>query len=63
VGRHEVDRVRRHELRRDREVALVLAVLVVDDDDEPPARISSIASSIAGEGLVSGSVSPLTGPS
>ena len=35
VGRHEVDRVGRHELRRDRQVALVLAVLVVDDDDEP----------------------------
>ena len=35
VGRHEVDRVGRHELRRDRQVALVLAILVVDDDDEP----------------------------
>src|SRR6478735_2959839 len=35
VHRHEVDRVRRHELRRDREVALVLAVDVVGDDDEP----------------------------
>ena len=31
---HEVDRVRRDELRGDRQVALVLAVLVVDDDDE-----------------------------
>ena len=35
VGRHEVDRLGRDELRGDREVALVLAVLVVDDDDEP----------------------------
>ena len=33
VRRHEVDRVRRRELRGDRQVALVLAVLVVDDDD------------------------------
>ena len=30
---HEVDRGRRHLLRRHDEVALVLAVLVVDDDD------------------------------
>ena len=35
VRRHEVDRLGRDELRRDREVALVLAVLVVDHDDEP----------------------------
>ena len=34
VRRHEVDGVGRDELRGDREVALVLAVLVVDDDDE-----------------------------
>ena len=34
VRGHEVDRLGRRELRRDREVALVLAVLVVDDDDE-----------------------------
>ena len=34
VDRHEVDGVGRHELRRDGEVALVLAVVVVDDDDE-----------------------------
>ena len=34
VRGHEVDRLGRDELRRDREVALVLAVLVVDDDDE-----------------------------
>ena len=32
---HEVDDLRRHLLRRDDEVALVLAVLVVDDDDHP----------------------------
>ena len=35
VRRHEVDRVGRRELRRDREVALVLAVGIVDDDDHP----------------------------
>ena len=34
VGRHEVDRLGRRELRGDHEVALVLAVGVVDDDDE-----------------------------
>src|SRR3712207_5408635 len=33
---HEVDGVGRDELRRDREVALVLAVLVVADHDHPP---------------------------
>ena len=36
VRRHERDRLRRDELRRDRQVALVLAVGVVDDDDEAP---------------------------
>ena len=35
VGRHEVDRVGRRELRGDRQVAFVLAVGIVDDDDEP----------------------------
>ena len=34
VRDHEVDGLGRRELGRDREVALVLAVLVVDDDDE-----------------------------
>ena len=34
MRRHEVDRLGRDELRGDREVALVLAILVVDDDDE-----------------------------
>ncbi len=34
VRRHEVDGVRRRVLGRDREVALVLAVGIVDDDDE-----------------------------
>ncbi len=34
VGGHERDRLGRDELRRDREVALVLPVGVVDDDDE-----------------------------
>ena len=34
VRRHERDRLGRDELRRDREVALVLAIRVVDDDDE-----------------------------
>src|ERR1019366_4765095 len=32
---HEVDRLGRHELRRHHDVALVLAVLVVADDDHP----------------------------
>ena len=36
VRRHEVDRLGSDELRGDRQVALVLAVGVVDDDDEPP---------------------------
>ena len=35
VGGHEVDRGRRAHLRRDDEVALVLAVLVVDEDEHP----------------------------
>ena len=34
VRRHEVDRLGRRELRGDRQVALVLAVRVVDDDDD-----------------------------
>ncbi len=34
VRDHEVDGLRRRELRGDREIALVLAILVVDDDDE-----------------------------
>ena len=33
VARHEVDRLRRRHLRRDDQVALVLAILVVDQDD------------------------------
>ena len=37
VRRHERDRLRRDELRRDRQVALVLAVGVVDDDHEAAA--------------------------
>ena len=37
VRRHEVDRLGRRELRRHRQVALVLAVLVVADDDHPAA--------------------------
>ena len=32
--RHEVDGLRRHLLRRDSEVSLVLTILVVDDNDE-----------------------------
>ena len=36
MRRHEVDRLGRGELRSDRQVALVLAVGVVDDDDHPP---------------------------
>ena len=38
VRGHEIDRLGRRELRRDRQIALVLAVLVVDDDDEPARR-------------------------
>ena len=38
VRRHEVDRLGRRELRGDREVALVLAVGGVDDDDELALR-------------------------
>ena len=30
---HEVDHLRRDFLRRDRQVSLVLAILVIDDDD------------------------------
>ena len=55
VRRHEVDRLGRDELRRDRQVALVLAVRVVDDDDElarsgcprSPPRSSRTASRLA----------------
>ncbi len=36
VRRHEVDRLGSDELRGDRQVALVLAIRVVDDDDEAP---------------------------
>ncbi len=36
VRRHEVDRLGRRELRGDRQVAFVLAVGIVDDDDHPP---------------------------
>jgi hypothetical protein len=35
MRRHEVDRLRRDVLGRDRQVALVLAVGSVDHDDEP----------------------------
>jgi hypothetical protein len=35
--RHEIDRLRRHLLGGDRQVALVLAVLIVDDDDHRAA--------------------------
>src|SRR5437763_4697056 len=38
MGPHEVDRVGGDELRRDDEVALVLAILVVDDDDHLAGR-------------------------
>ena len=46
VRGHEVDGLGRHELGGDGEVALVLAVLVVDHDHELAARMSSIASGI-----------------
>ena len=38
VGRHEVDRLRRHELRRQRQVSFVLAILVVGDDQRLAQR-------------------------
>ena len=34
MGGHEVDRFRRHQFGWDAQVALILTVLVVDDDDE-----------------------------
>ncbi len=34
---HEIDRLRRHFLGGDRQVALVLAILVVHEDDHAPA--------------------------
>jgi hypothetical protein len=37
VGRHEVDGFGGRELRGEREIALVLAVLVIADDHHPPA--------------------------
>ena len=36
MGRHEVDRAGRAHLRRDDQVAFVLAVLVVDEDEHAP---------------------------
>ena len=36
VAGHEVDRVGRRHLRRDDQVALILAILVVDEDEHPP---------------------------
>ena len=39
VAGHEVDRLGRDELRRDREVAFVLAVFVIDDDDEAAVAV------------------------
>src|SRR3546814_6173110 len=36
MRRHEVDRVRRRHLRGNDEVALILAVLVVDEDEHAP---------------------------
>ena len=53
VGRHEVHRLGSHELRGDREVALVLAVLVVDDDHEP-ARSDLLDRLFDGRETVSG---------
>jgi len=37
--RHEVDRLRADLLGRDAKVSLILAVLVIDNDDELPATI------------------------
>jgi hypothetical protein len=47
LARHEVDRLRGDLLRGQDEVALVLAVLVVDDDDEP-------AGAQGGDGVLDG---------
>ena len=63
VGGHEVHRVGRDELRGDGQVALVLAILVVHDDDEPagPDLVDRVL--IVANGLVSRSVVALTRPS
>ena len=46
---HEVDRLGRHLRRGHRQIAFVLAILVVDDDDHRPARMASSAASIGRE--------------
>ena len=50
VPRHEVDRVGRHPIGGHREIALVLAILVVDDDDHLPAAIAATRAFHAREG-------------
>ena len=50
VGDHEVDDFRRDLLGGADEVAFVFAVLGIDDDDDPPLRIASTASSIVENG-------------
>ena len=49
-GHHEVDRRGRHLFGGDGQVALVLAILVVDDDDHPAASNASTASSTVENG-------------
>ncbi len=46
---HEVDRFGRRPLRRDHEVALVLAVLVVDEDEHP--TLAGFLDDVLGRGL------------
>ena len=36
VARHEIDRLRRDEVGGEHEIALVLAIFLVDEDDHPP---------------------------
>jgi hypothetical protein len=56
VGGHEVDRIGRHHLRGDDQVAFVLAVLVVDQDEHP---------AVAGflDDLLDGTTAGLSSPS
>ena|SRR6478672_9543250 len=46
VPRHEIDRLRRCHLRRDDEVALILAILVVDEDEH--AAVACLVDNLLG---------------
>ncbi len=48
MGRHEVDRGRRRHLRGDDEIALILAVLVVDEDEH--AAVAGLVDDLLGRG-------------